>query len=185
MGVCFQKKPAVLLPFFPIPLTCSSLSLREGLFPFFFPLAILLRWSFDRCHAQGMIKIKRASQKRKRERAMEREKNVKSTYYLQLTNQFFATHASACGYYFLSHETFYCPLYSAIEDRMSTQINKQIEERQRGKEGAAMPMDISVVNNGNKSDEEIVTSDALVFPIASPIESSLFIIDYRPRYLLG
>lgn len=92
-------------------------------FSLFFSLAILLRWSFDRCRAQGMIKIKRASREGKGERERKsdgEEENVKSTHYLPLTSRFFATRASACGYYFLSHETFYCPLYSAIEGRMST-----------------------------------------------------------------
>jgi len=32
-----------------------------------------------------------------------------------------------------------------------------------GKEEAAMPTDISVANDGNKSDEEIVTNDALIY----------------------
>jgi len=51
-----------------------------------------------------------------------------------------------------------------------------------GKEGVAMPTDISVANDGNKSDEEIVTNDALIYEFLTRhrLNLPLLIIDYYP-----
>lgn len=111
-GICFQEKArrvsCILLPLF---LCRCILVLVARFFPFFLSLSFCCR-SFDRCRAQGMIKIK-AKRKKKRDKGRKR----KTTHYL--FRQFFVIHAYEYNYCFLVHETFYCPLLG-YQDEEST-----------------------------------------------------------------